>query len=287
VTQASAGGVRLRDMRPEDIGGGLRLCRLAGWNQRAEDWQALLASGRIRVALRGATIVGSGGAVQYGSQLAWVAMILVDPEERGQGIATRLVEDILERRHDFEIMGLDATPEGAPVYARHGFTDRSGFARMQRPADTGSAASPGSRAVVALTKADLAAVAERDRVVFGADRMPVLRWALDQAPEYAWRLEAAGSLPSYVFGRHGHRTEHLGPLVAEDGEAAASLLAAALASAPGRCFTIDVPDRPAWLQRLGQLGFATQRVFRRMLLEDAPAPGEPGQLFAITGPEFG
>jgi GNAT superfamily N-acetyltransferase len=287
VTRAGTGGVSLRDMQPDDIAGGVRLCRLAGWNQRAEDWRALLASGRFRVALRGDRIVGSGGAVQYGSRLAWVAMILVDPEERGRGIATRLVEDILERLRGFEVVGLDATAEGVPVYSRHGFTDRSGLARLERPADTRLLTPPESGAVVALTSADLAAVAERDRVVFGADRLAVLRWALDQAPEYAWRLEAAGSLPSYVFGRHGHRTEHLGPLVAEDDEAAASLLAAALASAPGRAFTIDVPDRPAWLQRLGRLGFLTQRVFRRMLLGDAPTPGEPGRLFAITGPEFG
>jgi GNAT superfamily N-acetyltransferase len=287
MTPSGAGDVALRDMRSEDIAAGLRLCRLAGWNQRAEDWQALLASGRFCVALRGDAIVGSGGAVHYGSRLAWVAMILVAPEARGRGIATRLIEAILEPLRGFEAVGLDATAEGVSVYRRHGFTDRSGFARLERPADTGAAASSGSCAVVALTSADLAAVAEHDRVVFGADRMPVLRWALDQAPQYAWRLEAAGSLPSYVFGRHGHRTEHLGPLVAEDDEAAASLLAAALASAPGRAFTIDVPDRPAWLQRLGQLGFLTRRGFRRMLLEDVPTPGQPGQLFAIAGPEFG
>src|SRR5213083_2344420 len=77
-------GLVFRDMTLEDVPAGLRLCRIARWNQRAEDWQALLANGFFRVALRGAAIVGSGGAVVYGGRLAWVAMILVDPAGRAR-----------------------------------------------------------------------------------------------------------------------------------------------------------------------------------------------------------
>jgi len=287
VIEPGAGDVSLRDMQPEDIESGLRLCRLAGWNQRAGDWHMLLTQGLMRVAVRGDTIIGSGGAVQYGTRLAWVAMILVDPAERGRGIATRLVGEILERLRDVEAVGLDATPEGVPVYTRHGFTDRSALVRMERSAAPIATALAGSRALVALQPADLDALARRDRTVFEADRMSVLRWAQEQAPEYAWRLAEAGGAPSYIFGRHGHRSEHLGPVVAEDDDAAAALVVAAVTSRPERRFTIDVPDRPAWLERLGRLGFGVQRTFRRMLLGPGPAPGEPESLFAIFGPEFG
>jgi len=286
VTPSGAGEVSLRDMRLDDIESGLRLCRFAGWNQGASDWQALLAQGQMRVAVRDGRVIGSGGAVFYGRQLAWVAMILVEPEERGRGLATRLVEDVLERLAGFDVVGLDATPDGVPVYARHGFTDRGGLVRMERPGSDAPALAA-SRSVVSLRAADLDAVGERDRAVFGADRLPVLRWALAQAPEYAWRSSAAGPATSYLFGRHGHRTEHLGPLVAADDEAAASLLASALAGAPGRPFTIDVPDRPAWIERLRGFGFVVRRSFRRMLLGRAHGLGQPDPLFAIVGPEFG
>ena len=284
--------VVFRDMTPEDVPAGLRLCRLAGWNQQAEDWQALLANGLFRLAIRGDTIVGSGGAVVYGRQLAWVAMILVDPGARRQGIATCLIQDVLARLGGVAVVGLDATPQGAPVYGALGFIDRGGFARMERPADRDPLRAQPVRAeqpagTRSLTAADLATLSERDHAVFGADRSAVMAWAREQAPEYAWCVGAAGEPSGYILGRHGHRTEHLGPLVADDEETAAGLLSAVLGAAPGRAFTIDIPDRPAWQERLRVLGFREQRPFRRMILGDAPSPGDPEPRFAIFGPEFG
>jgi GNAT superfamily N-acetyltransferase len=275
-------------MTPEDVPAGLRLCRLAGWNQRSEDWQALLANGFFRVAVRDATIVGSGGAVVYGRQLAWVAMILVDPGARRQGIATRLMQDVLGRLGRVAVVGLEATPQGAPVYGGLGFTDRGGFARMERPVDAEPVrAEQGLVVPRSLTAADLVALSARDHAVFGGDRSAVLAWAREQAPEYAWRIGAQEKPSGYVLGRHGHRTEHLGPLVADGEDTAARLLTAILAAAPGRAFTIDIPDRPGWRERLRALGFREQRPFRRMILGDAPSPGDPGPRFAILGPEFG
>jgi GNAT superfamily N-acetyltransferase len=164
-------------MTPEDVGAALSLCRLAGWNQRAEDWQTLLANGVFRVATRDATIHGTGGAVVYGRELAWVAMILVDPGARRQGIATRVMQDVLACLEPVAVVGLDATPQGAAVYGGLGFTDRGGFARMERPVDAEpvraqpepvrpehAPASPRP-----LTAADLAALSGRDHAVFGAD----------------------------------------------------------------------------------------------------------------------
>src|SRR6266542_3897472 len=201
-------GLVFRDMTPEDVPAVLRLCRLAGWNQRTEDWQPLLANG--------------------------------------------------------------------------------GFARMERPADAEPVrAEQGPTVPRPLTAPDLVGLAARDGAVFGADRSAVLAWARAQAPEYAWSTGAREEPAGYVLGRHGHRTEHLGPLVADDEETAARLLTAILAAVPGRAFTIDIPDRPAWRERIRILGFREQRPFRRMILGDAPSPGDPRQRFAILGPEFG
>src|SRR6266581_5546718 len=211
MTEGAPEGLVFRDMTPEDVPAGLRLCRMARWNQRAEDWQALLANGFFRVAVRDATVVGSGGAVVYGRRLAWVAMILVDPDARRQGIATRLMRDALARLKAVEVVGLEATPQGAPVYGGLGFTDRGGFARMERPADAEPVrAERGPAAPRPLGTADLVAVAARDREVFGADRSAVLAWAREQAPEYAGCVGAREESDGYVLGRHGHRTEHVG-----------------------------------------------------------------------------
>lgn len=288
TAESTPGGLVFRDMTPEDVPGGLRLCRIARWNQRAEDWLALLGNGFFRVALRGPTIVGSGGAVVYGGRIAWVAMILVDPEERRHGIATRFMREVLARLKAVGVVGLEATPQGAPVYGGLGFTDRGGFARMERPAEAAAVhASPGADEPRPLNAAGLAAIANRDQAVFGADRSVVVAWAREQAPEYAWCVGPESEPGGYVLGRHGHRTEHVGPVVADDEETAARLVTAILAAAPGRAFTIDIPDRPAWRERLRVLGFREQRPFRRMILGDAPSPGDPRQRFAIFGPEFG
>jgi hypothetical protein len=198
------------------------------------------------------------------------------------------MQDVLARLGPVAVVGLEATPQGAPVYAGLGFTDRGGFARMERPADAEPVRAEHEPAVPRpLTAADLAALARRDRAVFGADRSAVLAWEREQAPEYAWRIGAREEPSGYILGRHGHRTEHLGPLVADDEETAARLLTAVLAGVPGRACTIDIPDRPAWRERLRVLGFREQRPFRRMILGDVPSRGDPGQRFAILGPEFG
>ena len=275
----------IRVMGPRDVPDGLRLCRAAGWNQLEEDWRAMLDHGLFRVAVREGRVLGSAGALVYG-RLAWVAMVLVEPQERRQGIGTGLVEDVVSLLGRVEVVGLDATPAGAAVYGRLGFADCGGLVRMERPAGavTRAAAAPGLRHPV---EADLETVGRWDRGVFGADRTLLLRWACRQAPEYAWVRVGARGLGGYVFGRHGHRTEHLGPLVAEDEDTAEALLAAVLAQSPARPFTIDAPERGSWIARLRGLGFEVQRPFRRMILGDGACPGDAAATFAVFGPELG
>jgi GNAT superfamily N-acetyltransferase len=281
VTEA----VSYRDMAPGDIAAGLRLCRAAGWNQREADWQMLLSlgTGRFRVAESEGRVVGTAGAACYGRDLAWVCMVLVDPEHRGWGTGTRLMEEVLARLDGFGAVGLDATPAGRPVYARLGFVDGAPLARLQVRAGT---ATPPDRAR-SLRAVDLGPVLTWDREAFGADRSSMLRWALAQAPEYAWIVAERGRVDGYCFGRHGHHSEHIGAVVARSPEIAKALVAAALSGAAGRSVIVDVPTSDAaWVSALGALGFVTQRPFTRMY-RGARLPGSAREVFAAFGPEFG
>ena len=278
----------IRPLRPDDVREGLRFCRASGWNQREEDWRALLAlnpDGFVAADSDG-RLVGTGGAIRYGDTLGWVCMILVDPESRGWGVGTRIMEEVLGRVAGLALVGLDATPGGRPVYLKLGFRDARPLARLETR--VGTSLGDHARGARPLAAADLPAVLDWDRRAFGADRAAVLRWLFGQAPEYAWCVESGAGLAGYCLGRHGYNAEHVGPLVARGAETARDLLTACLGPHAGRRFYLDAPrDEPAWLAVLAGLGFAEQRPFTRMYRGDGTAPGRPREVFAVVGPEFG
>ena len=284
--------VFFRDMTEADLADGLRLSRASGWNQTGEDWRLLLSLGRglFRVAVEEGRIVASGGAARYGSALAWICMILVDPARRGQGLGTRIFDDLLERVRlsaeceGLQVIGLDATPAGRGIYTQRGFQDGPALVRMC--VDARASADPAAD-VRALVAADIAAILEWDRAVFGADRSPVLRWALARAPGLARVVRRDGQLRGYCFGRHGDHSDHLGPVVADDAATARELVAACLVRPLVRPLILDARVEPAWLARLAGLGFREQRPFTRMYLGAARPAARPELEHAVCGPELG
>jgi GNAT superfamily N-acetyltransferase len=290
--------VPLRAMTVADIAGGLHLSSLAGWNQQEADWRLLLDGnpGRFVVAERGGRIVGTGGAVCYGTTLAWVCMILVDPDQRGHGIGTRIVEGVLDRLTDIHAIGLDATPFGHGLYARLGFAETSRLLRVQAtarsesPADDNHGQPKGRHTDVASTRpmqpADLDRVLEVDLRVFGADRGHLLRWAAGRAPALC-RVDDAGTIVGYCFGRQGAHSRQIGPVVARDVATARTLVAASIQADPQGRVVLDVAEgRPDWLSALEEMGFTVQRPLIRMF-RGSPPVGRPDRQLAIFGPEFG
>jgi GNAT superfamily N-acetyltransferase len=287
------GDTTFRDMVVSDVEAGLRLCRAAGWNQLEGDWRALLESPSLfRVAAREGRVIGTAGAVVYGVELAWVCMVLVDPGERGRGLGTALVEQLLERLASAAAVGLDATPSGQPVYARLGFAPTGELARLECPPSARRTAVTAARPASSggprrLLERDLERVLAWDREVFGADRSRVLRRSLSAGPEYAWVLEEDGAPAGYCLGRPGQRAAHVGPVVALEWRKARELVSACLAATPARRVFLDAPADAAWRSELQQLGFVEQRPFTRMYRPCAAVPGRIEHLFAIAGPEFG
>jgi len=278
--------VVVRPMRAGDIDGGLRLCRAAGWNQVARDWQQLLAltPGGALVAEMDGRLVGTLTTTRYEARLAWIGMVLVDPPARGRGIGTRLLDEGLALLRDLPQSGLDATPAGYPLYLSRGFVEQRRLQRLQATAPPDPGAPSGVRP---MQGADLAAVSALDRPAFGADRAAMLRWMWEGAPEYAWVALAGGRPAGFVLGRHGHTFEHLGPVVAADAGMARDLVAACLRGGLTRAVVLDVPvDAAGWESSLDAFGFRVQRPLIRMATGSARLPGDSSQ-FAILGPEFG
>ena len=274
-------------MTTGDIEAGLRLCRASGWNQVSRDWEQFLRLNPdgARVIEKAGSVVGTVTTLRYGG-FGWIAMILVDPAERGRGLGTRLLDTGLEVLGPGTCARLDATPAGERIYRPRGFVPEYPLSRMtraaQRPALT--ARSPHVRL---MTRADLPAAAEWDRDAFGANRRGMLEWLHAGAPEYAWIARRDGRVAGYMLGRHGFAFEHLGPIVADGTETAIDLVSACLSSQPGPRYGIDATRHAAdWVRWLDETGFEEQRAFLRMARNPARF-GVTERLFASVGPEFG
>jgi len=279
-------GVSIRAMTPDDIAAGLSLCRASHWNQTEQDWRFFLAvaPGGALVAEERGQVIGTVATLPYGA-FTWISMVLVDPAARGRHVGTTLLQRGLALVGPDATARLDATPAGEAIYRTLGFEAEYRLARWFLDVPPRTALRSLARPLV---PADWPAIGEIDACAFGASRLDLLRRLADDAPEYARVLSSGTSVQGYLFGRHGHNREHLGPLVADSPDAAAALLESILADHPTRRFYLDVPDeREAWRGVLSGLGFAIERPFLRMHRGPLTAPGQPASVFTIAGPEFG
>jgi predicted N-acetyltransferase YhbS len=280
--------VSIREMRPDDIAAGLTLCRASRWNQTERDWQFFLTAaphGALVAQEDGGRVIGTVATCPYGP-FTWISMVLVHPAARGRQVGTALLQRGLELAGGDATARLDATPSGEAIYRKLGFAGEYRLARWcldvkPPPVARRFSARP-------LAPADWPAIREMDQRAFGASRIALLQRLADEAPEYARVISRGSNLQGYLFGRHGHNREHLGPLVADGPETAAALLESTLAEQPDRRVYVDVPDeRQEWRDVLSKMGFAIERPFLRMHRGPLTTPGKPSSIYAIAGPEFG
>lgn len=278
-------------MRRDDIAAGLRLCRAANWNQTAADWEWFLSSSpdgcRVTVDDSG-DVIATTVTIDYEQAFRWIAMVLVDPHHRRAGVGTSMLQDALGRAGE-RTTRLDATSDGRRVYEPLGFRPEYELRRLTRSATTSTLpAHENAMPVRSLTVRDFDDVLGNDFRAFGADRRTLLDRLRREAPEYARIVRREdGAVDGFLFGRHGHAFEHLGPLVADDEPAARALVASVLSANVDRAFLIDAPSWPSWSSWLESAGFGLQRTFIRMFRGDRVQPQNADRVFAVAGPELG
>jgi len=263
----------------------------------------MLANGEARgISRDDGTLLASSLVLPYGeatgSGFAWISMVLVLPEHRRRGLASRLLSRALAELKQRGLTPiLDATPAGRTVYAREGFHDTWSFKRYRREPRQSRvrhsqrphpALSPGhANAIRPIAPADWPSIIELDRPAFGADRELLLRALAERLPQVALVADAGDRIDGYVLGRDGLEASQLGPLLARDVGIARRLLDAALGHLPGPIY-IDVADRQQTLRSwLDAAGFDFQRPFTRMVHGGRVAPGDATNIVAVAGPELG
>ena len=275
-----------RFLTREDVGEAMRLKAVARWNQTEEDWRRLLwlDPRGCFAATAGGKVVATATTTAYGRELAWIGMVLVDPEFRRRGIATKLVRAALARLAEANVatIKLDATPEGASVYEGLGFEAEVRIERWAGVASSGqgSAVTPVS---------DPSQVFALDRGAFGADRSRLLTSLFEDAcVRPLMSVAADGRLRGYALARSGTEAFYVGPVVAADEQSRAELLDGMLSQLGGRRVFIDLNTTvEGGAEELAARGFVRQRELIRMRRGEKSGAGASASVFAIAGPEVG
>jgi GNAT superfamily N-acetyltransferase len=241
----------------------------AGWNQNAADWAVFFKYGTVLGFAIEDRLVATAAALPYGDAFGWISMVLVTAEWRRRGLATRLAAACTSLLRDAGRAALlDATPAATALYTALGFLPLGTMERWE---------GYGRGSIDAVAHARL----ELDQFAFGADRRFLLEGFLARP-----RSLAFSSPCGFAISRQGSKASHLGPIIAHPAEAPA-LLTEGIRAASGRLL-VDVLDAGSVLiPTLAAHDFRRQRCFTRMALGLTALPGNPAQLMAAAGPEFG
>ncbi|MGE3439582.1 MAG: GNAT family N-acetyltransferase, partial [Blastocatellales bacterium] len=188
--------ISFREMLRADVAEGLGLCRASRWNQLSRDWECFLklSPRGCRVAVKDDRVVGTVTTVSYQSRFShsllrqnrfsWIGMVLVDPNERRQGIGLQLMREALEFLGDQTTIRLDATPTGREVYLQLGFVDEYQLSRMEAVVPFHVTRGDDNPARP-MSEAELPRVFEIVYQVFGASRGALVKWLFVGAPDCA------------------------------------------------------------------------------------------------------
>ena len=282
-----APAIEIRLLLESDIPSAMRLKEAAGWNQTEADWRRLLLlepNGCFGAVAEGRLVATTTTTIY--DELAWVGMVLVDPQHRRQGLAAKLMNAALGYLNGkIETIKLDATALGQPVYEKFGFAVES---EVERWSGTGNETHRHTAIAAIMDDEVIRDLLNLDRFAFNADRSKLMRKLLADAFVSPVVIRAAdGALNGYALARSGTNKAYVGPVVANYPHLIETLLERMLNQLPGRDVYIDINKECIDDTRfLSDRGFVKERDLVRMV------KGRRGQrtsplVVAIAGPEVG
>ncbi|WP_312907450.1 GNAT family N-acetyltransferase [Natronosalvus caseinilyticus] len=275
--------LEIRPLTADDLDDALALSTQAGWNQLPADWERLLTccpagcfAGTVDGELVATTTVITYGADGDGADVSWIGMVLVDEAHRGQGFGSRIFEHGLEyaRENGGDLVGLDATHLGEPIYRNDGFERVEPVFRWQgtllRPEDVADDQEPGhgKETIERLTPPDVDAVLEFDRRHVGVDRSTLLEELFAESEVRGFYSRTSSGVEGYAIVRPGRTHWQIGPLVAIEPSVIDHLLRAVSADLAGEAVIVDSPERGPTTTSLETFGLSRERELVRMTYPD-------------------
>jgi GNAT superfamily N-acetyltransferase len=285
--------IRIRTLAHDDIPFAMKLKDQAGWNQTETDWQRFVdmqPDGCFVAEWDGQT-VGTTVTCVFRS-VAWIAMVLVDPEFRGRGIGKALMSHALNflDAQGVSCVRLDATALGKPLYEKLGFVveyELSRYEGFPKPGvPTGLKLTPAPARSVQADSKEWAHLIQLDRDITGADRSKFLSRLFSEAPEairvVRWPTQGIGFLAS----RAGTRARQIGPCLGTPDAGMTLMRDAACLYADTRVY-IDIPmQNQLATDTAKEMGLTVQRQLVRMR-RGRPLAERTDYIWASSGPELG
>lgn len=255
----------IRPLTRPDSPAALALSTAVGWNQTQADWQRMMALHPEGVlgAWRGNHLLGTATLVSYVGEVAWLGMVIVSPDERGQGIGSLLVDAALNSAElpANAVIGLDATEFGAPLYERKGFET---VAQIDRWAGILQPVEAESMRVSRALPTDLEQIASLDRFACGVDRSRLLEAFLSETDTVVMAVQDDGVVHAYGVLRAGLTRSHVGPLVAPDSATLGAVISGLAGHAGNEPVYLDAVRLPGRTALLESFGLSVSRTLLRM-----------------------
>ncbi len=282
--------VTLRSTHYNDIEVVMHLKNEEGWNQTEKDWGLLIKNphNTCLVAEYQQKVIGTATAINYSNEGAWIGMVMVDRNYRGQGVSKLLLADLMKKLEQCKSIKLDATPAGLPVYKKMGFVNEYSICRFTNSSLKNFSTGKYEISPEPVQTKDIPEIVKFDKFIFGVERTSLINFLIENYPDKAWLLKRNNQIAGYALGRDGTRFNQIGPVSALTTNDAKILIAEALKNLSDKPVVMDIiEDKKNLSDWLNSIGFINKRPFVRMYYKDNPYPGILNIQYLICGPEFG
>ncbi len=277
--------LRVRSMRSDEISIAVDWAAAEGWNPGLADaacFSTVDPDGFLIGELDGAP-AATICCVNYDATFAFLGLYIVRKDVRGCGYGLHIWNAALAHAGP-RVIGLDGVVAQQQNYNKSSF--KFAYANI-RYGGTVVASDAQRDRVVALAEVPLALVATDDATVFPAPRAAFLRAWIGSPGHVGRAFVRDGRLAAWGVMRPCRRGNKIGPLVADDREAAEAVLGTLLASADGGEIFLDVPSVNRNAIALAQdLGLAPVFETARMYTGEIPPLGLE-RVFGVTTLELG
>jgi GNAT superfamily N-acetyltransferase len=285
--------MRVRSMTRSEVDELVAWAAQEGWNPGLHDAELFWATDpeAFVAADLGGEMIGGGAITSYGGEFGFMGFFIVRPEYRGRGLGDRLWharrDRLVARLRPGATIGMDGVFAMQDYYAKGGFVFSHRDLRF-RAEIAERAPPPGtSESVVPLSSIRFENVSAYDRACFPAERAGFLKRWISQPGALALACDREGRLSGYGVVRRCREGCKIGPLFADDAQAAEALYAHLARHAAGGSLFLDAPENnPAAMELAARHGMAEVFGCARMYLGPAPELAHE-RVFGLTTFELG